>query len=264
MEITFDNVSLKDYELNNLSLKTPKKQIIGFIEINSENESLILKTINNDMVLSSGKISISKFPLDKYYKNIGFAYRYPNYFFYNQTVKEEIQNNLKQKKYEKEDSEKRIEKSLKLVGFDKKIIHRAPQTLNFCEQKKLSLAIALSHNPKIILLDEPSLGLDYKSKEDLIKLIRMMKIKYNKTILISSLDTDFLYSVVDYIYVLEDGSLIKEGDKVSVFKWIVKEKDNIKIPKLVDFSVFVKKVKKITLGYRDNLDDLAKDIYRNV
>jgi energy-coupling factor transport system ATP-binding protein len=223
---------------------------------------------------SKGKIKIGKTVLEKgknkrniesVRRNVGLVYQDPEQQFFNSTVKKEIEFALLNFNYMVDEKEKRVIDALKLVGLDESYLERNPLNLSTGEQKKLSMAITFAYNPKIILLDEPTLGLDDESKRQLVKLLRMMKVRYNKTIIMVCNDTDFMHEVVDYIYVMDKGEMIFHGDKYTVFSDDdITTQFNIRPPKIMRFSNLVKQKKNINLGYRDDIDDLAKDVYRNV
>ena len=78
-------------------------------------------------------------------------------------------------------------------------------------------------------------------------------------------DIDFVHVLSDYIYVLDNKSIYMEGKKYDVFKKQSQlENIEIKVPKMIEFSNLVKDTKGIKIGYRDNINDLIKDIYRYV
>ncbi|MEG0826697.1 MAG: energy-coupling factor ABC transporter ATP-binding protein [Bacilli bacterium] len=161
------------------------------------------------------------------------------------------------------DIKKLISDTLKMVDLDESLLQRDPFTLSSGEKRKLAIASILIYNPKIILMDEPTIGLDYKSRENLIKIIRNLKTEYKKTIIIVSNDVDLIHKISDYIYILKEGNLLLSGNKYDVFKntKLLRE-NNINIPKLIEFSDYVLINKRIKIGYRDEINDLIKDIYR--
>ena len=123
--------------------------------------------------------------------------------------------------------------------------------------------ITLGHNPKIIILDNPTKDLDYFNRNQLIKLLKLMKLRYKKTIIITTTDTNALLELSDYIYEIEDGRINIHGDKyVILSNETILKRCNLHMPKIIRFSKLVKNKKNINIGYRDNLNDLMKDIYR--
>ena len=152
-----------------------------------------------------------------------------------------------------------------MVGLDQSYLNKNPFKLSNGEKRKLALAEVLILNPKVILLDEPTIGLDSKSKNDILKLLRLLKNRYNKTIIIATHDIEFIHKIVDYIYVLDNKEIVMEGDKYSIFKQEKKlNKIGIRVPYTISFSNKVLESKKIKIGYRDDINDLIKDIYRYV
>ena len=128
-----------------------------------------------------------------------------------------------------------------------------------------ALARAVSINPDIFLIDEPVIGASESEKNNLIQLFKKIKRKFNKTIVIVSQDLNFIHKVSDYIYVISNGKNLFSGDKYSVFTndEVFIEK-NIMVPYIIEFENYVLKEKNIKLGYRDDINDLVKDILRNM
>ena len=91
-----------------------------------------------------------------------------------------------------------------------------------------------------------------------------MKIKYNKTIVITSEDTDFALKLADYIYVIDKGKIIVHGDKYDVFNNKVLNDIDIHIPEIIEFQNKFSKKTKLSINYRDNVNDLIKDVYFNI
>ena len=88
-----------------------------------------------------------------------------------------------------------------------------------------------------------------------------MKIKYNKTIIIFSNDSDFILQVTDYMYLINNGKVLLHGDKYEVFLDSKTKKNNVTIPKIIEFQKKFQAKSKISMAYRDNVNDLIKDLY---
>ncbi len=260
--------------IDNLNVTIKENQITSFVGPNGSGKSSIAKLIALLDFPTKGEIDYqdlkitnksNKENLNKLRPQIGIVYQNPNQQFFCNTVKEEIEFAIDNLNYQTKDKEKRIKDSLKLVHLDPKHLNKNPRNLSKGQQWKLSLAITLSFNPKVLILDEPTLELDSNNKKQLIKIIKMMKLRYNKTIIIFSKDTDFVHEISDYVYIFNDGKIIIEGDKYEVFtnEKILKQ-NNLTPPKIIEFVNLVEKKKNVKIGYRDDINDLMKDVYRYV
>lgn len=159
-------------------------------------------------------------------------------------------------------SKERVLKSLKIVGLEEDVLDKNFTQLSSGERQKVINARVLLENEDVMVFYNPTMFLDFNSKKSLIKLLKMMKMRYNKTIIIISSDIEFLYSVVDYVYLIEEETVILEGDKYSVFSSNEFKDYGLDRPLLMQFSDLVKEKKGINMGYRDDVNDLMKDVYR--
>ena len=150
---------------------------------------------------------------------------------------------------------------LKYFGLDDKILKKNYNDLSDGEKKKILLIKTFMSDSKIIILDDVTSALDSKSIDKLIKYLK--KEKRNRMILITSFDSDFLLSVSDNIIILDDGIIY--SDKYFAFSnEILLNKVGMNMPSVLKFRQIVLNKKNIKLIYRDNINDLIKDIYRNV
>ena len=179
----------------------------------------------------------------------------------NKKYTDEICLNVKLSFLETGRSLKKIEEALILAGLNVSVLNKNFFELSSSEQTKLRTAKALLN--KEVHLINPTKYLDASSKKNLVKLIKLMKMRYNKSVVITSSDTDFLHQVADYIIIVIDDKTVAEGYKYEIFtNEKLLKKYNIKMPTIIYFSKLVKSKKNINLGYRDDVNDLMKDVYR--
>jgi energy-coupling factor transport system ATP-binding protein len=280
MEIKFEKVGfcynektpLKKEVLKDINLTIKKDKITGIVGKSGSGKTTLVEMINALVLPTAGQITIDSFVIKKGKKifnvnnlrvNIGLVFEFPEEQFFCDTVKKEIEFGMKYFNYKSDKIDKRVSDSLKMVGLDDSYLNRDPFSLSSGEKRKVAIASVLAFNPKIIILDEPTVGLDSNSKDNLVKLMKMLKQKYNKTVIIVSHDVDLLHRLVDYIYIVNNKKIVLHGEKYDVFK----EEDKLKrygltVPKIIEFSNKVFKKKNIKMGYRDDINDLIKDIYR--
>jgi len=280
MEIKFNNVDysynkinyLEKEVLKNINIEFLEGKINGIIGRSGCGKTTLIELVNNLLTPTKGLIKVGEYIIDskKKFENINelrfdvsMVFQFPEEQFFNPTVKKELEIILKLFDYKLDQIEKRIFDVLKMVGLNQEYLNYNPLKLSNGEKRKLAIASSLIINPKVLILDEPTIGLDSKSKNDLIKLIRILKNRYNKTIIIVTHDIDTLHKIADNIYVLNDKKIVLQGNKYEVFK-NVKElrKYGITVPKIIEFSNKVLLKKNIKIGYRDDINDLIKDIYR--
>lgn len=235
MEIILNNINNKVF--SDLNLKFNSNVITGII---GDNKTILLNIISG---------------LSKYEGNIinNNTISYFNGLIdYNKTAYEilDIENSLFN-----------ITDILKVLNFDLNKLDTKLSLLSDSEVKKVIIGFVLIQNKDLYLLDNPNNLLDNKSQSLLIKFLRNLKVKYNKTVLLTSSDIDFLHEVSDDILLLTNNPII--GNKYNIFtNEKLMKSYNYELPKIIDISNVVYKNKNIKMGYRDDIKDLIKDIYR--
>lgn len=268
MEINIKNLTFKYPNYNkdvlaNINLKIEKSKITGIIGQNGSGKTTLIDLICNLLKPTDGVITYNNKALNT--KDIGYVFQNSNNQFFCNTVKEELVLSARINKYRLNEIDKRVKDVLKIVKLDESILNENPLNLSDNQSKSIALATILMYNPKVIVLDEPTINYDKKEIDNFIKLIRMLKNRYKKTIIIVSQDVDMLHKIVDNIIVLYKGRVVETGDKYTVFRDTKQlKKYGLLPPKLIMFSDKVLNKKGIKIGYRDEINDLIKDIFRNV
>lgn len=259
MGLKLDKISYKD-KLKNINYEFEDNKITSVLSSSGGGKTALSYLISGIEKTTSGEITNT-------YKGreIGYIFQNAEESFIFGTVREELIFGLRKYNYKIDNLNKRIEDSLKMVGLPLDYLDRNPFELSSGEKELLSIAVVLALNPKLIIIDEPTIYLDNKREEYLIKLLKKLKNNYNKTIIIFSSDINFVLKVTDNYLLLKNGKISSEG----TVKDLLLNSDKIKkaaveIPKILEFINDVKKRKNIDLEVTFDIKELMKDIYRNV
>lgn len=258
--------------LKNINIKFDCGKVNAIIGTSGSGKSTLLNLLNQEILPTKGKIVIDQYTItnkdDVKKMNsslIGFVLQNLDGQFFNQTVREELVVTMQMNNYIPNQMNKRILDVLKMVHLDDDVLTRNPNSLSETEKRKLAIAQALICNPKVLVLDEPVNSFDEKTKEEYLKLFRLLTKRYNKTIIIASNDLNFVHKIADKIFVLYQNEIVLQGDKYEIFKDTkLLKKYGLVPPYTMLFSNMVKEKKNIKIGYRDEINDLIKDIYRYV
>lgn len=193
--------------LNNLSLEIKKGTIFGLLGVNGAGKSTILSILNGLSQFDSGKINI--FGLDikndiEEIKNISSIIPQNLAFYEKLTVKENLDFFAKIQNAKKEDYKHAIEINA-LTNF----LNQRASTLSGGQKRRLNIAIGILNNPQIIYFDEPTVGIDPKSRNDILEFIKSYK-KQGKTIIYTSHYMNEVEKICDEVAIISYGKLIKQ------------------------------------------------------
>lgn len=276
MEIIFKNVSYsynkkmknEKVALKDINLNLKKNNIHGIIGPIGSGKTTLLELMNGITKPDCGEIIIGDYDLNKrnfkfndFRYDVGLVFQFPEKQFFCNTVLQEVAFSKKMLDKKDKNIKSRVIKVLKMVGLDESYLKRNPFNLDGGEKRRIAIASVLISNPKLLILDEPTIGLDSKSKKRLVKLLKVLKEKYFKTIIIVTHDVDMLYEIVDNIIVLNNGYVIKTGNKLEVFSDVeFLNKNNTPIPNIIKTEKLIYDKTGIDLGYCKNMNDLVKKI----
>lgn len=269
MEITLKNIGYKYKNkklMEHINLKIEDNHITG---ITGEYKTLLCEMLDATKIPTTGSIIVGNTLLNKenlkwIRKEVSMIYQnYQNQFF-TDNVKDEFLFLISRLNYKPRDRNKKIEQALLLVGLDKSYLNKKISQLSSGEKKLLQVAVGLVHNPDIIIFDEPFVELDLLNQRKLIKLIKMLKEKYQKTVILSSNDSNMLYELTDDIVILKKGHILAADLTVKVYQNLKLLEDNdIELPYLIYFTKLARD-KKVKLSYHRDIRDLIKDVYKHV
>ncbi|MGL4935281.1 MAG: energy-coupling factor ABC transporter ATP-binding protein [Cetobacterium sp.] len=258
MEISLREISsgYEEIVLKNINLNIKTGSYNFIIGETGSGKSTLLQTIGvllknktGDILWKNKNLS-SKEHLKDYRENYGYMFQYTEKQFFNSTIKEEITYSLVKRKVLSEEIEKKLDEVLELLELSKDILTRSPYEVSGGQKRFVALASILMISPKILLLDEPTAGLDIENKKLFFTILDKLKKSGITIIQISHLLEDVL-EYGDNVVALEKGKIIAEGKPFEVLK--NSDLDFIKFCKIMNnFGVSTENIR--------NIDELLERI----
>lgn len=267
MAIKFNNVSYLD-KLKDINYTFKEGEITYLIGSSGSGKTLLSYLMLGLVLPTKGNLSVLGNIIDSETKDftyirrqVGYVFQEPMEEFFTTSVKEEIEFGLKNNKFKLDKLDKQVASALKMVGLPLSYLERNPFTLSGGEREKLAIAIALSLNPKVIILDEPTIYLDDKSIYELVELIKKIKEKYNKTIIIITNDINFVMKLEGNILLLKKGKVNLNITSDKLLDNIDKlKRSGMEVPPIINFINRCDKIKNKKFTKTLDIDKLVEEI----
>lgn len=234
--------------LDNVSMDFNEGKIIGIIGSNGSGKSTlfnnlmgILKCTTGEILYKGSKLKYDKKSLYKLRKEVGIVFQDPEKQIFYSMVYDDLAFALRNIGMDEKTIKNRINNALEAVN-GKDFIDRPVHSLSFGQKKRVAIASVIAMENELVLLDEPTAGLDPESTRAIVKIIKSMNEK-GKKIVITSHDMNLIYDICDYVYVLNKGEIINSGSTEEVFlnekkieeaglelPWLVKLNKNMSLP----------------------------------
>ena len=211
--------------LTDVSFDIEDGEFVGVIGHTGSGKSTLLQHLNGLMKPKSGTIEVSGTDITKpgvsmmdIRKKIGLVFQYPEYQLFEETVAKDIAFGPSNLGLSKEEIDERVRESLELVGFDVATMgERSPFDLSGGQKRRIAIAGVLAMRPEVLILDEPTAGLDPKAHADILETVkRIHKSTGNITILVSHNMGD-IARLSDKVLVMQGGRLLMQGTPKEVF-----------------------------------------------
>ncbi|MGL5652600.1 MAG: energy-coupling factor transporter ATPase [Paraclostridium sp.] len=211
--------------LDDITLEIKSGDFIGLIGHTGSGKSTLIQHLNGILKPSSGKILINEFDItDKNLnltdirKKVGVVFQYPEYQLFEETVEKDIAFGPSNLGLGEEEISNRIKASMEAVGLDYEAFKdKSPFELSGGQKRRVAIAGVIAMNPEVLILDEPTAGLDPKGRDEIFKLIKDLHEEKNMTIILSSHSMDDMAKLVKTIIVMNSGKVEFMGPTREVF-----------------------------------------------
>lgn len=283
MGISFKNVShsyrgLKKKDitvaLENINLEiNEKEEFVSIIGKTGAGKSSLIEHMNALKLPTSGTVEIFDYvitpkkkknpKLKGVRKRVGFVFQFPEYQLFEETVLKDIMFAPKNFGMTEEEAKKKAIEVAKLLGIEK-LLNKSPFNLSGGQMRKCAIAGILAYEPDIILLDEPTRGLDPKSSKEIMNLFYDIYKTLGKTIVLITHDMNLVYEYSSRVVVLNDSHITYDGDKQKLFEndELIKE-NHLTKPDVLKLIDYLNKKLNYNIDYNThNIDELLKKVVK--
>jgi len=201
--------------LKGVSMKIADGEFLAIMGQNGAGKTTLVKHFNGLLKPSQGRVLVdgtdtTKTSVAKLARDVGFVFQNPDHQLFCETVEEEIAFALRNFGFKEDVIEKRITWALNLLSLSQ-YRKTSPFMLSGGERKRVALASVLAWDPRILILDEPTIGQDHEQKEKLRQFILQMRTQ-DKTIIMVTHDVEFVAECNPRVLLMLDGEIIADGE----------------------------------------------------
>lgn len=227
--------------LNNVNIEINDGEFVALIGHTGSGKSTLIQHMNGLLKPTSGRIIVDNQEITKtgvkltdIRKKVGLVFQYPEYQLFEESIEKDIEYGPRNLGLDQEEITKRVKNSMKMVGLDYETYrNKSPFDLSGGQKRRVAIAGVIAMEPKILILDEPTAGLDPKGRDDILEQIKKLHEEYKMTIILVSHSMEDVGKIAKRIIVMNKGKVALEGAPAEVFKEVeTLEKIGLAVPQV--------------------------------
>lgn len=210
--------------LKDINLTIPDGQFVGVIGHTGSGKSTLMQHLNGLIKATSGNILFNGdsiyddgYDMRKLRGKVGLVFQYPEHQLFEMDVFTDVCFGPKNLGLEKKEIELRAFDALRKVGLPEELYYQSPFELSGGQKRRVAIAGVLAMQPDVLILDEPTAGLDPKGRDEILDQIKQLQTQTGMTILLVSHSMEDVAEYVDRIIVMNKGSVMYDGKPREVF-----------------------------------------------
>lgn len=222
-----ENTSMEVKALDDISLDIYNDEFIGIIGHTGSGKSSLVQVMNGLIKANGGEITYKgeniqdkSFDKKRLHLDVGLVFQYPESQLFEETVLKDVMFGPLNKGMSEEEAKKAAKEALEMLGIGENYYNDSPFELSGGEKRRIAIAGVLAMNPEIIILDEPTAGLDPMSRNNLLNSLKHLQTDKAKTIIIVSHNMEDMANYVERLIVMNDGRVVFDDIKKNVFKYV--------------------------------------------
>lgn len=227
------NTPFSHAALKGINLEIPEGKVTAIIGQTGSGKSTLVQHLNGLLIPTAGTLDICGYhiqPLLKIKdvkqlrKEVGLVFQFPEYQLFEETIEKDIAFGPKNFGVEETEASQLVRNILPVVGLDESYLDRSPFELSGGQKRRVAIAGILVLDPKVLVLDEPTAGLDPQGAKEMMTLFMRLNREQNKTVLLVTHDMEHVMKYCDHVIVLDHGTVKQTSDVKTFFEhpeWIV-------------------------------------------
>lgn len=245
--------------IKNINLDIEAGELVGIIGHTGSGKSTLIQHLNGLLKPNEGSVEIDgeniwadKKKIRSVRFKVGLCFQYPEYQLFEETVYKDIAFGPKNMGMNDAQIKESVLRAAQYVGLKPELLNKSPFDLSGGEKRRAAIAGVMAMNPKILILDEPTAGLDPKGRQEILAMIKDYKKKTGSTVLLVSHSMEDVASVATKILVMNKGEAAMYDTVPNVFS---------KADELQGIGLNVPQITRIFIGLREKGLDVETDVY---
>lgn len=212
------------HALKDVSFEIPQGQFVGIIGHTGSGKSTLIQHLNGLVKATSGKVIYEGrniydegYNMRELRSQVGLVFQYPEYQLFEVDVISDVCFGPKNQGLSQEECEKNAKEALELVGFPEKYYKQSPFELSGGQKRRVAIAGVLAMKPKVLILDEPTAGLDPKGRDEILDQVEKLHKETGMTVILVSHSMEDIARYVERIIVMNHGEKMLDGAPREVF-----------------------------------------------
>ena len=212
------------HALKDVSFEIPQGQFVGIIGHTGSGKSTLIQHLNGLVKATSGKVIYEGrniydegYNMRELRSQVGLVFQYPEYQLFEVDVISDVCFGPKNQGLSQEECEKNAKEALELVGFPEKYYKQSPFELSGGQKRRVAIAGVLATKPKVLILDEPTAGLDPKGRDEILDQVEKLHKETGMTVILVSHSMEDIARYVERIIVMNHGEKMLDGAPREVF-----------------------------------------------
>jgi energy-coupling factor transport system ATP-binding protein len=213
--------------LDNINITIYPGEFVGLIGHTGSGKSTLIQHFNAILPASSGQVLLNgedvkadKSKLRSIRQRVGLVFQYPEHQLFEMTILKDVSFGPESMKLSSEEVKERAEQALLAVGIDRELFDKSPFDLSGGQKRRVAIAGVLAMRPEVLILDEPTAGLDPRGRDEILERIKTMRDTLNITVILISHSMEDVAKLADRIIVINKGRLSFAGTPGEVFSHV--------------------------------------------